>query len=384
MLSESFASVGRQVDVTPFVQLAGGYITPAQRDRNLFSHAKAVYPLNQLVQGENLKTLQQQLKLQSAISLVDVQQLQASGLKGDVTLQLQIDDFAQIYGETITLLVGAVYARQLPINSQTLVLPELPIGAYTLRLPIGRNYKYQPQLGYLVVKPGQNRQQVDFVRKTTSTLASQEIVLLGLGNGVFCIVLVDQVKRVVKVDVTETTPHSYFPGVTYAEVVIKNKGGAEQFRKTIPGTNATISHDEVPFEVGYKLQIYHIEPSRVKLSPAFDGVIDDKTETSVFEITASGLKNEALQNDPQKALLAQIERAAIALRSNYTMLHAECVTKVDIFLAINLFSSPQRESLLEQYDDCIPANNSPPGEGLGDNFTFSFNGIGDRIACFFG
>jgi hypothetical protein len=35
MLSESFASVGRQVDVTPFVQLVGGYITPAQRERNL-------------------------------------------------------------------------------------------------------------------------------------------------------------------------------------------------------------------------------------------------------------------------------------------------------------------------------------------------------------
>ncbi|KAN0072742.1 Peptidase M60, viral enhancin protein, partial [Elaphomyces granulatus] len=200
------------------------------------------------------------------------------------------------------------------------------------------------------------------------------IILLGLWDGIFCIVLVDQVKRVVKVDVTETTPHSSFPGTTYAEVVITNKGGVEQ---TIPGTNATISHDEVPFEVGYKLQICHKEPSRVKLSPAFDGVIDGTTETNVFEITASGLKNEALQNDPQKALWAQTERAATALRGNYTMLHAECVTKVDIFLAINLFPSAQRESLLKQYDDCIPANNSPPGEGLGDNFTFSFNGIGD-------
>jgi carbohydrate-binding protein (putative mucin) len=286
------------------------------------------------------------------------------------------------------LLVGAVYARQLPINSQTLVLPELPIGVYTLRLPTGRNYKYQPQLGYLVVKPGQNKQQVDFVRKTTSTLASQEIILLGLGDGIFCTVLVDQVNRVVKVDVNRTTPHSYFPDVTYAEVVIKNKGGVEQFRKTIPGTNATISHDEVPFEVGYlKLQIYHEEPKhRVKLSPAFDGVIDNKTKTNVFEITASGLENEALQNDPQNALLAQIERAATALRGNYTMLHAECDAKVDIFLAINLFPSPQRESLLRQYADCIPANNSPPEEvHVGDNFTSSLiNGIVDRTACFFG
>jgi hypothetical protein len=32
ILSETSASVGQQLDVTPFVRLAGGYITPAQRD----------------------------------------------------------------------------------------------------------------------------------------------------------------------------------------------------------------------------------------------------------------------------------------------------------------------------------------------------------------
>jgi Putative mucin or carbohydrate-binding module/Peptidase M60, enhancin and enhancin-like len=377
MLSETYASVGRQVDVTPFVQLVGGYITPAQRERNLYSQAKVVYPLNQLVQGDKLATLQQQLKLQSALSLVDVQQLQASGLKGDVTLQLKIDDFSQIYGETITLLDGARYVRQLLIESRGLILRELPIGVYALRLPTGRNYKYQPQLAYLVVKPGAIQQQVEFVRKTTSPLASQEIALLGLGDNVFGTVLVDQVNRVLKVDVTDTNPHAYFPNVTYAEVVIRNKAGAELFRKTIPGTNATISHNEVGFEVGFKLEIFHKEPSRVRLIPAFAGVIDPKANTNVFEITASGLKQVVLQNDPQKALLARIESAVAALRSNYTMLHAECTAKVDIFLAINLFPSPQREALLKQYADCIPANNNPPGEGLGNAFTFAFTGIGD-------
>lgn len=379
MLSESFASAGQQVDVTPFVQLLGGVITTQQRERNLFSHAKAVYPLNQLVQGIALGGIQQQLNLPSALSLVDVQQLQASGMKGDVTLQLKIDDFSQICGENLTLLDGARPMRQMPIETPNVVLLDLPIGVYTLRLPSGRNQKYQPQTPYLVVKPGTSQQQVSFIGKTTSPLASQEIVLLGLADSVFGTLEVDQVSQVVKVAITTATPHSYFPNTTYARVTIRNQNGVERFAKTIPGTHATVSYDEIPFSAGDRLEVYHEEPSRVRLSPAFAGVIDNKSKTNILQITAKGLKNEALGNDPQAALLARLEQAATQLRSNYSMLHAECIAKDDIFLAINLFASPQREVLLAQYADCLPANNRAPDDKLGNAFTFSFTGISDHL-----
>jgi hypothetical protein len=65
MLSESFAVSGEQIDVTPFIQLVGGYVTPAQQKRNVFSHAKAVYPLYQLVAAQDLDAVKTQLKLDS-------------------------------------------------------------------------------------------------------------------------------------------------------------------------------------------------------------------------------------------------------------------------------------------------------------------------------
>lgn len=379
MLSESFANAGHQIDVTPFALLVGGVVTAQQRERNLFSQAKAVYPLNQLVHGPALTALQQQLNLPSALSLVDIQQLQASGLKGDVTLQLNIDDFSQIYGENLIILDGARRMRQVAIETPNLVLNKLPIGVYTLKLPTGKNHKYQPQTGYLVVKPGVNQQQVDFIGKTTSPLASQEIALLGLGDNVFGSVLVDQLNHIVKVTVTTTTPHSYFPDVTYAKVTVRDQNGVELFTKTIPGTNAVISNDEIPFKTGDQVEIYHEEPSRVRLYPAFAGVIDNKSKTNVLQITASGLKNLALNNDPQAALLARLDQAATMLRSNYPQLHAECTAKDDIFLAIELFASPQHETLLAQYSDCLPANNNAPGDKLGNAFTFAFTGIGDHL-----
>ncbi|EEP79157.1 hypothetical protein UREG_04003 [Uncinocarpus reesii 1704] len=384
MLSESFATVGQQVDVTPFVDLVGGHITPAQKQSNLYSHAKAVYPLNQLVQGDTLTTLQKELKLGSALALVSVQQLQASGLKEDVKLQFQIDDFVQIYGQTLVLMDGARIAHKVVIQSQEMVLHGLTIGVYTLRLPTGRDKKYQPQLGYLVVKqtPASHRpmqQKVQFVRQTKSPLPSQTITLLGLGDDVFGNVLVDQLNGVIQVNVTSTTPHSYFPDQTYAEVVIKDENGKEKFRKTIPGTHATISHDKIPFSAGYELDVFHKEPGhRIQLSPAFDGVIDHKSQNNNFEVTSTGLKNKTLKNDPNQALLAEIKRVATGLRADYIMLHAECLAKVDIVLAINLFPSPQREQLLKDYADCVPADNKPATEGLGNAFTFGFNGISDH------
>jgi hypothetical protein len=96
------------LDVTPFIQLVGGYVTPAQQKRNVFSHAKAVYPLYQLVAAQDLDAVKTQLKLDSTLRLVDSAQLKATGLKGNVTLSFDIDDFAQIYGEDLILLEGPV------------------------------------------------------------------------------------------------------------------------------------------------------------------------------------------------------------------------------------------------------------------------------------
>ncbi|KJK61704.1 Viral enhancin protein [Aspergillus parasiticus SU-1] len=377
MLSDSFSRIGH-IDVTPFVELCSGYISPGQRELNQFGQGRAVYPLNQLVGGDTLTKLQEQLKLQSPLTLVSVSQLLASGIKGDVTLELKIDDFSQIYGETITVLDGSRYVRQLTVETENVALGTLPIGVYTLRLPLGRNSKYQVDQHYLLVKPGSAQVLVNFVPQTGSQVTNQEIKLLGLGDDLFSTILVDQANYVVQVAVTRKDPHSYFGNETYAEVIIKDSTGKEQFRATMPGVGATLSDDKIAFKPGYILEVYHAEPShRIQLRPDFDGVIDHAQKTNIFEITASGLKNQSLNNDPLAALLARIEAAATALRSHPTLLHAECPSKVDIWLAIDQFTGSQRDDLLKQYSDCIPSENNAPSEGLGNSFTAAFKGIGD-------
>ncbi|PLB54911.1 peptidase M60, viral enhancin protein [Aspergillus steynii IBT 23096] len=379
MLSESFIRVAN-LDVTPFVQLCNGVISSTQLQRNHFSQARAVYPLSGLVESDTLTKLQTELKLQSPLDLVEVSQLLASGVTGDVRLSLNINDFSQIYGKSILLLVGSRVVRNVMIQESVVSLSGLTIGAYTLRLPTGRNDKYQtPNDRYLVVKPGLEEVKVDFEPKTGSLVVSQEIKLLGLGDDLFSTIQVDQVNHIVEVAVTEKEPHSYFGDQTYAQIIIKDKSGTEKLRVTMPGKGATLSNDKIPFEPGYTLEVHHEEPShRIQLSPDFDGVIDHTKKINTFEITASGLKNQALNNDPLKALLPRIEAAATELRSRPFMLRADSPAKLDIWLAINLYSGSQRDDLLKQYADCLPTDNDPPVEGLGNAFTVDFKGIGDR------
>lgn len=379
MLSESFATTGEQVDVTPFIQLAGGHISQTQRNRNVFSHAKAVYPLYQLVDKSQLAAVKTQLKLDSPLRLVDATQLKSTRLKGNISLRFNIDDFAQIYGEDLILMEGARYACKIRINNPTITLSELPIGVYNLRIPGGKDRKYAPSADYLVVRQGDNKAEINFVEKFSSAIVSQQINLLGLADAVFATLLVDHARGKLVFDVTRTSPHSYYAGELYARIIVRNQQGKVSLSREIYGTDESISHDELVFSAGDQIEIYHAEPKRVNAYPGSTDIIDNKNKLNVVTITRTGLKNTALKGDPELALQVQLESAVEHLRHYpQAMYSVFSPFKDDIYLAINTFASPQREQLLARYQDCIPADNAPPADNAGNAFIIAGKGIYDR------
>lgn len=379
LLSESFATAGEQVDVTPFIQMMGGHVSQMQRNRNIFSHARAVYPLYQLVDKSKLEAVKTQLKLVSSFTLVDATQLKATALKGNVTLRFNIDDFAQIYGEELILMEGASYACKTCINSPTMSLGELPVGVYSLRLPGGKDRKYQSSTDYLVVREGDNVTEINFVEKFSSHIVSQKINLLGLSDNVFATLLVDRVQGKLVIDVTKASPHSYFKGQLYARVIVRDPQGKVTFSRDLYGTDVSISHDELAFSAGGQIEIYHEEPHRVRVYPENTDIIDNKNKLNIMTITPVGLKNVALQGQPEQALQERLVSAVEQLRHYpQAWYSAHSPFKDDIYLAINTFESPQREQLLASYSDCIPVDNAPPGDNMGNAFTLACKGISDR------
>ena len=350
MLSVSFAEAGAKIDVTPFMQLVGAPLTRQQRDNNLFCQGKAVYPLNQLVEEGRLAALQQQLNLRSPLALVDVQQLKITGLTGSVSLKLDIDDFRQIENETLTLLDGATVVRQVKINRQEVLLEDLPVGVYTLHLPTGKSQKYAVQPGYLKVKTGQSAQVIHYQRKIASPLLNQVFNLLGLGDASFASVELDHSKGLLSINAGGNSPHVYFPDQTYAQITIRDGSNREIYKRTFLGNDRLIAHDEIAFSYGDRIEIYHREPSRLRLSPAVSGIIDATGETNHFVITASGLKNEKLNNNPETDLAERLESASLAIAANHAVVGADyAAAKDDLWLAVMALSRPLRDILFAKY-----------------------------------
>lgn len=379
MLSNSFATVENRVDVTPFIQIVGGHISQEQYQRNLFSHAKAVYPLNKILQGDELSFVKKTLNLNSELSLVDVDNLEFTDIKSNMTLQFSIDDFTQIYGEELLILNGDNYVYNQSIMDKEQTIYDLPIGAYTLRIPTGRNKKYAPQNNYLIANNEDSPKNIDFVHRIGSSIASQKISLRGLSDYTFATIFIDQENATVIVDITKEKPHYHFPGM-YAGIIIKDKDNNELINEVITGTNQSLSKNTLPLSSCYYIEIFHKEPGRIKLIPEFKGVIDNKSTTNTFIITPYGLQNIKLNNDPKVFLLDSINSAVEALRSQPIMWHANfSEAKDNIYLAIDIFPSPRKEALLEQYSDCISPYYEKPNEDLGNRFSFVFKGINDRI-----
>jgi hypothetical protein len=378
MLSDSFAQTAENFDVTPFILLAGGYVSQRQQNINRYSNRKALYPLYQLVDCTLLEKIQTQLNLKSLLELVDPSSLRVTGLRGNVKLNIEIDDFTQIHNTEFMLMDGSNCVYKNRITQPNITLTQIPIGVYSLILPTGRDQKYQPTLGYLVVRQGEDFANIKFIRKKASPLISQEIKLLGLSDNVFATILVDQPQGKLLVDVLTTTPHYYFENITYAKIIIRNAKGKVIFTKDIQGTNAHLSHDEFIFNDGDQIEIFHAEPNRLILSPSYPSVINTKVKTNVLTITRNGLKNTVSVIEPEQPLIVRILNEVTFLRQ-FPQVYAKASSpfKDDIYMAINSLNKSLREKFLHIYQDCIPTDNNPTDDNIGSNFTIAAKGIGD-------
>jgi len=361
-LSGLFTQKGNKVDATPFISAAGGVLSAFQREINHFSEAPAVYPANEFIQGDALKVLRQNFSLDGDLSLVDVQQLKTTSLTGDVYLDIGTPwDFKrQLKNKDLLIMDGASCVRKITLTDPGIIkINKLPIGAYSVRAPTGRNEKRECPTDYIIVKPGDNHIKFPIWNIWHSKIGSQRIELTGLSDNLFATVTINQEGRKVEVDVLHADPHSGYGSKEYARIVLRDAEDKELLHVSIPGKGAVPGYKSVEFNVNDTLEIYHLEHGHhIVLEPKFNGVINTKVATNEFITTGAGLKNKELMNDPFDALESAIDTAAVILRNYTKVLESDyALIKAHIWLAINGFPEPRREDLLKKYKDCIPSDN---------------------------
>lgn len=378
LISKAYGEISK-LDFTPVIESFGGVMTSWQKEENRYKNYKPVAPLNEVVPTSQVSQIQQSLKLETPLSLVTTYDLAATGLKGDVTLNFKIDDFNQIKNQTLYIMNGDKEVKKVVITNPTLSLGQLPVGIYTIYSTNSSNKLYILDNHYLKVKEANNNVTLNYKLRTKSTLVNQEIDFLGISDNLFATATVDLENQKLNVKVLNKTPHDYFPNEQYAKIEILDQNNNITYTKTINGTNAALENSSQTLKEGYKIRVYHCEPSRLKIRDNKTALTNNKTNTLI--VTSQGLKNESLNQNLNQELAGRIDSFADKIYTEKLMAESDCAeAKIEIKLAIDALTEPLKSEMLTKYKDLLPNSTiNKESPYLGKNFNFTFKGLGDWV-----
>ncbi len=378
LISKYYGEISK-LDFTPVIESFGGTMTEWQKEENRYKNYKPVAPLNEVVPDNQVSKIQQLLNLETPLSLVTTDELAKTGLKGNVTLNFKIDDFNQIKNQNLYIMNGEKQVKKITITNQTISLGELPVGIYTIYSTNGHNKSYKIDNHYLRVKEANNNLTLNYKLRTKSNLVNQEIDFLGLGDGLFATAKVDLESEKLNINVFKKSPHSYFPNEEYVKIEILDKNNNVTYQKSITGTNAVLENSIQTLKEGYKIRLYHCEPSRLKIKDNKTALTKNKINTLV--VTSQGLKNEKLNQDLNKELAEKIDSFADKIYSEKLMTKSDCAeAKIEIKLAIDALAEPLKSEMLKKHKELLPHSTiNKENPYVGKHFDFTFKGLGDWV-----
>jgi len=368
-----------KLDFTPVIESFGGAMTDWQKEENRYKNYKPVAPLNEVVPANQVSKIQQSLKLETPLSLVTTDDLAKTGLKGNVTLNFKIDDFNQIKNQTLYIMNGEKEVKKVVITNQNISLGQLPVGIYTIYSTNRSNKLYTLDNHYLKVKEVNNNVTLNYKLRTKSTLVNQEIDFLGISDNLFATATVDLENEKLNINVFDKSPHYYFPNEEYVKIEILDKNNNVTYRKSITGTNAVLESSSQTLKEGYKIRVYHREPSRLKIRDNKTALTNNQTNTLI--VTSQGLKNENLNQNLNQELAGRIDSFAAKINDEKLMAKSDCAeSKIELKLAIDALTEPLKSEMLKKYKDLLPNSTiNKENPYLGKNFNFTFKGLGDWL-----
>ncbi|MBA7932104.1 viral enhancin protein [Klebsiella sp. RHBSTW-00215] len=368
-------------DVTAFINLCGLKLKTTTQEKVASLATKPLWPLYDLLPQSEWENARQQLGLDSSVWLVDNSQLATLNKTGTLVLTFDIDDAQQIYGRTIIIKDNCGTQYSVPINDDTLTLNSIPVGVYQVELPQGRSQKYLPNISHITIREGVNAVSVVYSQRNDTSSRNVTLRFLGLGDDQFATLDVDYENKQLILDITDATPHSYFPNTLYASVAVLSANGEKVFERKMNGTSCTTGKVIIPFNTEYHLYIYHAEPGRLKASPTYLALVA-REKYQLLRIDDNGLYNFILNNNPEEDLLATFHQQAQKIRNQPSLLAQENSTaKNDLWLMLSHFEEPTYSAQLKEYADVLPQDNGEPNELTGKCITLDLKGQGNKTFC---
>ncbi|MCI7181149.1 MAG: S-layer homology domain-containing protein [Schaedlerella sp.] len=255
-------------------------------------------------------------------SLVDNEELSATGKKGNLNIKITIDNLDEIKGKTVALMDGRKTVASEIIEGSTVFFADVPAGSYTLSLPIPATRTYYSNPTTVAVIAGSTAEAEGVYYKADGGLFSDDmqISLLGISDWEFSVISYDSEFGKIAVETNAGEPH-YLIKDEYASVEILNPGGTQIFQKSYIGTqNYEQGISEIEAPVGTIIRVRHCEASfRVKtLSKYFnheeyEGFTEEEKGKDYLEFVVTdygliraGFDSEQLDNARESVFLKYI------------------------------------------------------------------------------
>lgn len=129
------------------------------------------------------------------------------------------------------------------------------------------------------------------IDSATKLMVSFQFKLLGLCDYDIATVTIDEESKLAGIKIVTDSPHCHFDDELYASIKVTDKQGNTTFEEKLYGTNANISNTIIPFEKGYKLDIFHAEPSRLRVSSGDSDTLIPESKQNSFIMTSIGIEN---------------------------------------------------------------------------------------------
>ncbi|CFU92553.1 putative mucin/carbohydrate-binding domain-containing protein [Yersinia pseudotuberculosis] len=178
-----------------------------------------------------------------------------------------------------------IHPNSIPVGSNADIIESESTAEPTTSTPIAPD---TPSASTDLIVSASTRTGID---STTKLMVSFQFKLLGVCDYDIATVTIDEESKLAGIKIVTDSPHCHFDDELYASIKVTDKQGHITFEEKLYGTNANISNTIIPFEKGYKLDIFHAEPSRLRVSSGDSDTLIPESKQNSFIMTSIGIEN---------------------------------------------------------------------------------------------
>ncbi|MGL4662782.1 MAG: immunoglobulin-like domain-containing protein, partial [Culicoidibacterales bacterium] len=217
------------------------------------------------------ETARQALGLAHRYTLVPTAKAQLLNTNASLTVDVKAPDMSVLQGREVILYDGNTEINRQTIVGNKVVFNNVPLGEYTVKLPTMPTglYRYD-EFNYVTVTEKGATLEANYEILTQTVYRNDvNINFRGLGNALFTKINYNSQSHSIDVEKLGATPHAYYT-TTYASYKIYDANNNVVDAADFNGKDNSSFKRTSPFLEGYKLEIFHSEPSRVTMMAEID------------------------------------------------------------------------------------------------------------------